>query len=95
MSSPGVDLQGKAFLVYPNPGRNHIIFSIQPSGAGEIKGSLYNLAGERVARLSTMPSAGSITSLIWDCGSVPPGVYLARIMQDGKELGKSKVAVVR
>jgi hypothetical protein len=91
----GLDLHGKLFLAYPNPGKVRITFAVQADGTGEVKVQLYNLNGERVASLSAQPSGDHTAMLTWDCGSVAPGLYVARLLQDGKEIGKSKVAVVR
>lgn len=91
-----VDMQGKAILTYPNPARDRTTFAVEASGAGEIKVLIYNLSGERVAVLSAF-SAGPETPAVlnWNCSPVAPGVYLVRATQDGREIGKVKVAVVR
>ncbi len=90
-----VDLHGRAFLAYPNPGRDQMTFAIQSKGAGELKVQLYNVHGERVALLSAQGAEGEITLVAWNCRATAPGIYVARVLQDGKEIGKSKVAVVR
>jgi len=33
--------------------------------------------------------------VLWDCRNAAPGLYLARVEMDGKEIGVAKVAVVR
>ncbi len=89
-----VDLTGKLFLAYPNPGREQIRFMFNPEHAVQIQIVLFNLNGEQVAVVMGDIPAGKGT-ITWDCRSVAPGLYLARISMDGKEIGKSKVAVVR
>jgi hypothetical protein len=90
----GLDMHGKQFLAYPNPGKARMTFAVQADGSGEVKAQIYNLNGERVATLSAQPSMNHTAVLIWDCSYVAPGLYVARLLQDGKEIGKSKVAVV-
>ncbi len=91
----GLDLNGKPFLAYPNPGKSRMTFAVQADTAGDVKAQIYNLNGERVATLSTQLFENHTAMLIWDCGSVAPGLYVVRLMQDGKEIGKSKVAIVK
>ena len=76
------------------PARRKRVLITQATGTGELKVQIYNLNGERVAVLSA-PPAGKVTTLTWNCGSAAPDVYVARLLQDGKEIGKTKVAVVR
>jgi hypothetical protein len=90
-----VDLQGRAVIGFPNPGQDRITFALRTSGADEIKVEIYNPNGERVALLSAQANPNNGTSVAWDCSAVAPGVYLVRLVQNGKEIGKSKVAVVR
>jgi len=61
---------------------------------GRVEISVYNLAGERVAEL-----AGSLPQgpgeLVWECGALAPGIYLARIRINGEQKRRFKLAVVR
>jgi hypothetical protein len=89
-----VDLTGKLFLAYPNPGHGLIRFLFNPEHAVRIQIKVFNLNGERVAALSGDLPAGK-GSVLWDCRNAAPGLYLARVEMDGKEIGVAKVAVVR
>jgi hypothetical protein len=91
----GVDLRGKAFLAYPNPAKTRVNFALRGDASGEAKVTVFNFRGERVATLTGLVSQGSIANLVWDCGTVAPGMYLARWEQDGKEIGKTKLAMVK
>jgi hypothetical protein len=77
----------------PNPGFTKIHFLIAAEdAAGDISIELYNFGGERVARLQGRPSA-SRHWLEWDCGQVAPGIYVARVVSNGREIARLKVAV--
>ncbi len=89
-----INLAGKAFLVYPQPGRDHVQFLVNPDHAAVCKVQLMNLAGEPVAVLEESLTSGKAI-LTWNCRQIAPGLYLARISMDGKEIGKTKVAIVR
>jgi len=90
-----VSLQGKQLLIYPNPGKGQMTFAFQPVDTGEARVEIYNFRGERVSVVSTQVDSEHVAYITWNCGAVAPGMYVARVGQDGKEIGKSKVAVVR
>jgi parallel beta-helix repeat protein len=79
---------------YPNPAREFVHFAVKLEQAGEAKVRIYNFSGEQVVEVKASLPAGQGV-LTWDCRAVAPGVYLVRLVQNGKEIGKSKVAVVR
>lgn len=83
-----------AIRAFPNPARGRVRFSLNLEQAGGVRISLYNLAGERVAELGDTLAAGP-GELTWECGSVPPGIYLVRIQVNGKETKQLQVAVVK
>jgi hypothetical protein len=88
-------LQGKKLLAYPNPGKDKMTFAFQPTVDSEVKVQIYNMSGERVVVLNAQVDGDTVASVIWDCSSVAPGLYIVRVLQDGKEIGKTKVAVVK
>jgi hypothetical protein len=91
-----LDWTGRSFMAFPNPARDHVNFFFRPlDHAAEGKIALYNLVGERVANLTASLASGSVRSMVWDCHDIAPGIYIAYLTVDGKELGKSKVAVVK
>jgi hypothetical protein len=89
-----VDLTGRLFLVYPNPARDQVRFLLNPDRSVQVKIQLANLNGETVATVTDSLPAGRGV-ITWDCQSMASGLYLTRILMDGKEVGKAKVAVVR
>jgi hypothetical protein len=62
--------------------------------AVRIQIKLFNLNGERAAVVDAELPVGKGT-VLWDCRDAAPGLYLAYILMDGKEIGTAKVAVVR
>lgn len=78
---------------YPNPGRSQITFA-SPHDQGEAwEISLYNTAGECVARLRRPADAPG--PLVWSCAQAAPGIYLARVSRQGQPTEKFKLAVTR
>jgi len=90
-----VDFHGKPFLAYPNPGKERIAFALPLDQAAVMKVMIYNLTGERVAVLNASLAAGPGKSVTWDCRDMAAGIYVARVMKDGREVGKIKLAVAR
>jgi len=78
---------------FPNPASSRVRFLVSMQQAGRAKISLYNLAGERVAELSGELAEGS-SEMVWECGSVGPGVYVARVKLQGSEK-QFKIAIAR
>jgi hypothetical protein len=90
------NLNGKAFIAFPNPARNHTTILLKDlEQAGEAKAVICNLSGEPVCVLRAAVTAGAGKSLVWDCRNIAPGLYLVYLTLDGKQIGKGKVAVVR
>lgn len=83
-----------AVRAFPNPARDRVTFILGLDRAARVNITLYNLAGERVAAMAGEFNSGT-ASLVWDCGQAAPGIYLARIMEDGVEKAKLKVALER
>lgn len=56
-------------------------FAYTRAGVFRVVIDIYQLAGERVARLSESQQAGAgqTMTLVWDCSDQAPGIYLARI----------------
>ncbi len=90
-----VDLGGKQVLAYPNPAQDQMTFVFHLDQAAEVKVLIYNLAGERVAELSGDFTAGRGQTLVWECGDVAPGVYLAVVLHDNKKKDTLKIAITK
>jgi parallel beta-helix repeat protein len=78
---------------FPNPGRSQIHFLLNPGQASEATVTLFNLGGERVARVKSDLPAGP-GELVWDCHAVAPGIYMARIKANGVEK-TLKLAIIK
>lgn len=78
----------------PNPGHERVDFVLDLVQPADVKISIYNMTGERVAVLyATLSGQGAVLS--WNCSQAAKGIYLARVSVDNKELAKVKVAVIR
>lgn len=68
-------------MAFPNPARDRMTFAYTRAGVFRVVIDIYQLAGERVARLSESQQAGAgqTMTLVWDCSDQAPGIYLARI----------------
>jgi hypothetical protein len=90
-----VDLKGKFALAFPNPGKDHIRFFLHPDQSGNLKISVYNLAGEQVVLLRAVLTANQNQILVWDCAGVTPGIYFVNMTANEKSVWKSKIALIR
>ncbi|NTV52372.1 MAG: T9SS type A sorting domain-containing protein [Candidatus Firestonebacteria bacterium] len=82
------------FFAYPNPARQRVLFSLVLESGGRAQISLFNLSGERLALLEeTLPPG--VHALPWDASAAAPGVYLARCLVDGREIGRRKIAILK
>jgi len=88
-----VPVDGSTLRAFPNPASRQVRFHVPMAEPGEVKIHLFNATGERVAMLSGAGSAG-LAEIIWDCGQVAPGVYLA-VVDANHERKKFKIAVAR
>ncbi len=89
-----IDWKGAKVLAFPNPAKGQMTFAVQAPEAGNLTIALYNLSGERIASLQESVTAGTVM-LVWDCSGTAPGVYVARVMVNSRELTKLKVAVLK
>lgn len=90
----GVHLQDKVLSAYPNPARQQVTFAWRTDAAEGAKVMIYNMNGERVAVIPVAASAGNIAYAVWDCRAAAPGIYFARLRQNGSEIGKIKLAIL-
>jgi hypothetical protein len=88
------DLAGKTILAYPNPGQGKITFIFQLDKPATVTLTLFNTVGERVGFIEDSLPNG-LQALVWNCEGIAPGIYLARVKQEGKEIAKLKVCIIR
>jgi hypothetical protein len=81
-------------LAFPNPAKDRLHFVVALSRAAEVKVDLFNLAGERVMTLSGSLPAGQ-SAMDANAGKLAPGIYVARVLANGEELARVKVAIIR
>jgi hypothetical protein len=80
--------------VFPNPSEQRLYFRFQSPIAEEVKVEMYNISGDRVARVTKLmtPAQGDI---VLDISKLPAGIYLYKITQGGYLLQSGKVALRR
>jgi hypothetical protein len=76
-----IALPGKTALIqnYPNPFNARTIVSFTLESPCDIRLSIYNIVGQRVAVLWDGPKAAGSHTLIWDATPLPSGLYFARL----------------
>jgi len=90
----GTISNGPLVRAYPNPSRGQINFIFNLDVPKQAKLDIFNLQGERVAKLEDNLNDNS-NVLIWNCRGVAPGIYIARIRLDGRAAAKLKVSVIK
>lgn len=80
-------------VVYPNPGRDVIHFLFHLDKTASIKITLYNLNGEKIVTLTESLLAGKGQLIQLNSNNIAPGIYIARVLKNGKELEKMKIIV--
>jgi hypothetical protein len=91
---------GRGLMIFPNPGNGEIIFAFEGKSLGvsqtnQIKLTVFNLLGQKVAQLSI----DSGRQAQWDCrdlfgNEVTSGLYLALIETPGKSISE-KFSLIR
>jgi hypothetical protein len=69
---------------YPNPFNSNTLIQYQLSENTEVKVSIYNILGERIAELRNEYQEPGAHSLTWDASAVSSGTYLCRLEIGGK-----------
>ncbi len=86
----------KPVITFPNPAHTKVTFAFQETDGIEFDAEIYNMCGERIARIQ---QSDSTVAPVWECGNVASGVYTyrARTKTNGryKKLGSGKIAIVR
>lgn len=95
----GALLSADSVYTYPNPARGDTVtFKFLPADAADVTVDVYNVAGEKVARLEKAACPGGVTSeIVWNVGNVASGVYIYRLearSASGKKAVTKKLAVV-
>lgn len=82
----GTDLPGAPLLVqgYPNPFSGAVGLTVSVPRAGRVKAEVYDVLGNRVASLVDAEVPAGRLLLKWSADGLPPGLYLARVVQSGQ-----------
>lgn len=83
----------RAFLAFPNPASDFVAFSA-PEDARHVTLDIFNLAGERVTRISA-EAEDDKHRITWNCRHAAPGIYLVQWTVDGRIVKRRKIAILR
>ncbi len=95
----GALLSSDSVYTYPNPARGDTLtFKFLPADTSDVTIDVYNVAGEKVARLEKAACPGGVTSeLVWRVANVASGVYVYRVearSASGTKAVTKKLAIV-
>jgi len=95
----GAMLNSDSVYTYPNPARGDTLtFKFLPAYDSYVSIDVYNVAGEKVARLEKGSCPGGVTSeIVWQIKNVASGVYVYRVealSQAGRKAVTKKLAVI-
>jgi hypothetical protein len=88
-----LEASGEAAPGDANPQNKKISFQLNLEKEAKVEVDIYNSDGKRVAVIKQVMAAGPGT-VVWNCGSVPPGNFQARLKLDGKQM-KTKISLVK
>ncbi len=83
----GVNSENRVFLNlqnYPNPFPSRTTIHINLPQAGHITVSIYNLLGVEIAKIADGEFEEGSHSFEWNASDIPNGVYVCRLIADGK-----------
>lgn len=95
----GALLAAAAVYTYPNPARgDSVVFKFLPADKATVVIDVYNVAGEKVARLQRANCPAGVTSeIVWNIRDVASGVYVYRVKAESASGGKTvtkKLAII-
>ncbi|MCM2266656.1 MAG: PQQ-binding-like beta-propeller repeat protein, partial [Elusimicrobiales bacterium] len=95
----GALLASNSVYTYPNPAKGDTLtFKFLPADTSDVTVDVYNVAGEKVARLEKAACPGGVTSeLVWQIKNVASGVYVYRVearAASGTKAVTKKLAIV-
>lgn len=96
----GALLAANEVYTYPNPARGaSLTFKFRPAYKSDVSVDVYNVAGEKVARLNKDNCPAGVTSeIVWELGKTASGVYVYRLearSAAGSKTVEKKLAVIR
>jgi hypothetical protein len=91
LEPPIVPLEFALYAPFPNPTSSEAVIRFSVPGATQASVKIYNLLGQEVARLTDGHVSAGSHELTWSTSSFPSGVYLVRLVADGRESTTSVV----
>ena len=79
---------------YPNPFQGHTRIRYELPQAGLVQMDVFNMLGQRVARLVDRPQPAGRSEVVFDAQTLPSGTYFVRLAVDGQSRLR-QVTVVR
>jgi hypothetical protein len=83
-----VSLAEAAMIVYPNPIKTNAVFSIQPEKAEKVKIRLFDVKGVCVAVIADDYLNEGTSTIAFNRGSLPSGVYFYTVQYDNQKFGR-------
>jgi len=76
---------------YPNPFNSTLVIPFTISVQKEVIINIYNILGQEVQEFALPPQLPGMHRVVWNSGSCASGIYIVRLMSDGKELNQKVV----
>jgi len=76
---------------YPNPFNSVLVISFNLPVEKEVKIDIYNILGQRVQGFTFPPLSPGMHRVMWNSGSCASGIYIVRLMAEGKEFNRKVV----
>jgi predicted outer membrane repeat protein len=76
--APMLPEQHRLLPAYPNPFNAVAVIPFEVAAQGDVRLSVYNLLGQRVATLLNQSMSVGSYRAMWDAGSAPSGIYFVR-----------------
>lgn len=89
--APGLPAEPLLVSGWPNPFAGSVEISVGLPRAGQTRVDVYDVRGILVARLADRDLQPGIHRFTWSADRFPPGVYLARVSQQGRVTTKALV----
>jgi len=79
---------------YPNPFNSVLVIPFTLPIEQEVTITVYNILGQKVQEFSFPPLPPGVHRVVWNSGSCASGIYIVRLISDGKEFNQ-KVVLLR
>jgi len=76
---------------YPNPFNSVLVISFNLPVEKEVRIGIYNILGQKVQQWTLPPTSPGVHRVIWNSRSCASGIYIVRLMSDGKQFNQKVV----